>query len=176
MENNQSDILVVYNDIPTILIVDDDPDIIEFINQATRIFKESRYKLVFATTGEGAITIVNIQEIDAVVLDIKLPDVTGINIGKRIKEHYPEMPVAIFSSYSGPSVQEQVNEIGGIYWYKLEKMANPEILLDSLNQLATRNIKPSVDGFSRVPYSSSEMKQMKERRKLRIDKLKFPSF
>ncbi len=132
--------------------------------------------MIFATTGEGAISIVNTQDIDAVVLDIKLPDVTGINIGKHIKEHYPEIPVAIFTSYSGANVQEQVNEIGAFYWYKLEKMANPEMMLDSLNQLATRNIKPSADGLGKAVYSKSEIKQMKERRKSRIDKLTFPSF
>lgn len=171
MENKETKVIVGYKDIPTILMVDDDPDIIEFVNQSLRIFSETRYRVVFATTGEGAISIVNIQPIDAVVLDIKLPDVTGINIGKQIKEHYPDMPVAIFTSYSGDNVEEQVREIGASYWYKLEKMANPELLLSNLNNLVNH-----IDQTGTDELSEFQLEDMRDRRKARIDKLKFPSF
>lgn len=162
-----------YKDMPTILIVDDDPDIIEFINQTMRIFNERRFKIVFAATGLGAITMVNLQPIDAVVLDIKLPDITGINIGQKIKGHYPSMPIAIFTSYSGKNVEEQVKEIGAFYWYKLEVMANPQILLTYLNNL----LSGVFDDFkNKHIISDEELKAIKERRDSRIEKMQFPSY
>lgn len=162
-----------YKNIPTILIVDDDPDIIEFINQTMRIFNECRFKIVFAATGLGAITRINLQPIDAVVLDIKLPDITGINIGQKIKNHYPNMPIAIFTSYSGKNVEEQVKEIGAFYWYKLEIMANPQILLTYLNNLLSDFFDESIN---KHPISEEELQAIKERRDSRIKKMQFPSY
>ena len=174
MENKELPKPLGHKDVPTILLVDDDPDVIEFINQIIRLFSERRFNVMFATTGEGAIGIVNLQPIDAVVLDIKLPDVTGINIGKKIKQHYPDMPMAIFTSYSGKNVRDQVEEIGAFYWYKLNLMGNPEQLLSNLNSLVSGAFKNS--NSEEHIITEVELESMRERRNARMDKMQFPSY
>jgi DNA-binding NtrC family response regulator len=66
---------------PVILIVDDDPG----IRESFRLILEERYELVEAGDGRQAIEIVRTSEVDLVLLDIRLPEMDGIEVLERIK-------------------------------------------------------------------------------------------
>lgn len=53
-----------------------------------------------ATTGAETIAMVSKSEWDAVLLDITLPDLNGLEVLKRIKRERPNLPVLIFSMFS----------------------------------------------------------------------------
>ena len=64
-----------------ILIVDDDPG----IRESFRLILEEHYELVEAGDGRQAIEIVRTSEVDLVLLDIRLPEMDGIEVLERIK-------------------------------------------------------------------------------------------
>jgi DNA-binding NtrC family response regulator len=66
---------------PVILIVDDDPG----IRESFRLILEDKYELVEAGDGRQAIEIVRTSEVDLVLLDIRLPEMDGIEVLERIK-------------------------------------------------------------------------------------------
>ena len=66
---------------PVILIVDDDPG----IRESFRLILEEHYELVEAGDGRQAIEIVRANEVDLVLLDIRLPEMDGIEVLERIK-------------------------------------------------------------------------------------------
>jgi DNA-binding NtrC family response regulator len=66
---------------PVILIVDDDPG----IRESFRLILEEHYELVEAGDGRQAIEIVRTSEVDLVLLDIRLPEMDGIEVLERIK-------------------------------------------------------------------------------------------
>ena len=66
---------------PLILVVDDDPG----IRESFRLILEERYELVEAGDGRQALEIVRNSEVDLVLLDIRLPEMDGIEVLERIK-------------------------------------------------------------------------------------------
>jgi CheY-like chemotaxis protein len=61
---------------PVVLIVDDDPG----IRESFRLILEEKYELVEADDGRQAIEIVRTSEVDLVLLDIRLPEMDGIEV------------------------------------------------------------------------------------------------
>ncbi len=66
-----------------ILVVDDEPSIVDAVATALRY---EGYEVEEATTGRDALSAVVRFEPDLVVLDWMLPDIDGIDVGKRMRE------------------------------------------------------------------------------------------
>jgi two-component system OmpR family response regulator len=66
-----------------ILVVDDEPSIVDAVATALRY---EGYEVEEATTGREALTAVGRGEPDLVVLDWMLPDLDGIEVGRRLRE------------------------------------------------------------------------------------------
>ena len=67
---------------PTILVVDDEPSIVDAVSTALRY---EGYAVREATNGRDAIAAVAEAEPDLIVLDWMLPDVEGIEVGRRLR-------------------------------------------------------------------------------------------
>jgi PAS domain S-box-containing protein len=70
------------NKSPVILIVDDNADILW---SYSRLFESAGYQVLQAPTGEDCLRLVNEHRPDLVLLDVVLPDGSGIELCKRIK-------------------------------------------------------------------------------------------
>src|SRR5213595_3987574 len=66
-----------------ILVVDDEPSIVDAVATALRY---EGYAVDEATTGRQALAAVAQVEPDLIVLDWMLPDLDGIEVGKRLRE------------------------------------------------------------------------------------------
>jgi two-component system, OmpR family, alkaline phosphatase synthesis response regulator PhoP len=77
-----------------VLIVDDEPNI-------GRIFglklKLAGYDVVSTTRGAEAIELVRSQHFDVMLLDILMPDVTGMEVLERVRA-FSQIPILIFSA------------------------------------------------------------------------------
>jgi two-component system, OmpR family, response regulator len=68
---------------PRILVVDDEPSIVDAVATALRY---EGYDVEEATAGRDAIRSVSEREPDLIVLDWMLPDIEGIEVGRRLRE------------------------------------------------------------------------------------------
>src|ERR1700752_3382974 len=66
---------------PVILIVDDDPG----LRESFRLILEDGYGLLEAVDGRQALETVRSSEVDLVLLDIRLPEMDGIEVLERMK-------------------------------------------------------------------------------------------
>jgi DNA-binding NtrC family response regulator len=66
---------------PTILVVDDDPG----LRDSFRVILEDDYEVLDVPDGPGALEIVRSCQVDLVLLDIRLPEMDGIEVLERIK-------------------------------------------------------------------------------------------
>ena len=81
-----------------ILIVDDEPAIRK-LYQAE--FKEDGYEVVLADNGNSALaTVDDNQDIDLVILDIKMDGKDGLEVLDTIREKHRDIPVILNSAYS----------------------------------------------------------------------------
>ncbi|PKP33490.1 MAG: response regulator [Bacteroidetes bacterium HGW-Bacteroidetes-16] len=75
----------------TILIVEDEMSNFALLEA---LLSTTEAKIIHVTTGIAAIDYaINHPELDMVLMDIKLPDVNGYEVTKRIRVLYPELPI-----------------------------------------------------------------------------------
>ncbi len=79
-----------------ILIVDDERKICEILKE---ILEKQGYQVDYALNGSQALTMVEQKAIDLVLLDIKMPDIDGIALLKKIKNINPDLSVVIISAF-----------------------------------------------------------------------------
>jgi two-component system, sensor histidine kinase and response regulator len=84
----------------SILVVDDEPDNFEVIEA---LLPSDKYALHYASRGEDAIACLNIFKPDAILLDVMMPDVDGIEVCKRIKAMTirQAIPIIMITALSG---------------------------------------------------------------------------
>jgi DNA-binding response OmpR family regulator len=71
----------------------------------------SRYDLVFASTGAEAMTKLAEHRPDAAVLDMRLPDTNGVELLQRIRKLAPSLPVIITTAYMSIEPQLKVLDL-----------------------------------------------------------------
>jgi two-component system, OmpR family, KDP operon response regulator KdpE len=84
---------------PRILVVDDEPQILRALSANLR---GAGYDVVTATTGEEAIANAAMKPPDAVILDLVLPDKSGTDVTKELRE-WSRAPVILLSAVGDES-------------------------------------------------------------------------
>ena len=86
-----------------ILVVDDEAP----IRKTIRLQLEGTgYEILEAEDGEKGIELLdneNILEVDAIICDVRMPKVNGIEAVAYFREHYPSIPVVVLTGF--PDVQ-----------------------------------------------------------------------
>lgn len=85
-----------------ILIVDDTPDMVTLMAKAVRM---EGYETIVASNGQEALELASTEQPDALLLDIMMPNMSGIEVLHRLKENPDicEIPVILVSAKSEDS-------------------------------------------------------------------------
>ena len=78
-----------------ILLVEDEAEIASFIQRG---LTEEDYVVTWATTGEQALTQLSAAAIDAVLLDIRLPGMSGLDMLEQVRAHDKRLPVMMLTA------------------------------------------------------------------------------
>ncbi len=89
-----------------ILIVDDDQSIGEFLSE---MFADDGYVTTTVYNGASAMTRLENEEYQLVLLDLRLPDMHGTEILQKLRIQYPDIDVIIITSYA--SIDTVVNAL-----------------------------------------------------------------
>ena len=77
----------------TVLVVDDD----EGMRDTLTAVLKSDYRVLRAATGEAALQMMESEDIDLMLLDVRLPGINGFEVLKITKENYPYIEVIVIS-------------------------------------------------------------------------------
>jgi DNA-binding NtrC family response regulator len=88
---------------PLVLICDDE----EGIRESFKLILENDYTLQFAINGVEALDLLKKISPAAMLLDIKMPKMHGIDILKEIKKSYPALPVIIVTGYQSVEMAQE---------------------------------------------------------------------
>ena len=94
-----------------ILIVDDEKDLFWTI---TNLLNDEGYTLMVANDGKNALIQIKDASPDLVILDLKLPDINGIDLLSKIKEIDSNIPVVILTAYGEVSSAVSAMKMGAI--------------------------------------------------------------
>jgi two-component system, NtrC family, response regulator PilR len=107
-----------------LLVVDDEEIIIDIFQN---LLEGKEYKVSYAKNGEEALKIVENDDIDVIILDLKLPDITGDEVFQTVKLLNPTIPVIIVTAYG--SMQGAVELMKrGVFDYIAKPFHNEEVI------------------------------------------------
>lgn len=78
-----------------ILLVEDEPDVASFVQQG---LEEEGYEVSWAETGRRGLEYVQQVGIDLVLLDIRLPDLSGLQVCEQLRLHRPDLPILMLTA------------------------------------------------------------------------------
>jgi len=111
-----------------ILVVDDD---VAFCSLLQTFLKKKGFDVTNSFTGKEAVEIINKDDFDVVITDIRLPDSDGMEILKRVKEKDISTPVILMTGYT--DIKTAVNAMKQGAFDYVGKPINPEELLNTIN-------------------------------------------
>ena len=82
---------------PRILVVDDEPDIIDVVEI---VLSEDGMEVVRAASGGEALCLLRRQQFDAVISDIRMPDLSGMELLKEAKQLAPDTAFVMITAYA----------------------------------------------------------------------------
>lgn len=77
------------------LVVDDEPNLVDLLAQALRY---EGWNVLTALTGRDAVSIATEEAPDVIILDIMLPDITGLDVMRRIHSTHPLIPILFLTA------------------------------------------------------------------------------
>ena len=96
---------------PTILIVEDHEAVrASLINLLRANFKDCRF--LETKNGEEAIALVRAHKPDIVLMDIGLPEMSGIEATRHIKTEVPKTKVVVMTIHEAPHYQADADAVG----------------------------------------------------------------
>lgn len=118
-----------------VLLVDDEKELVSTLAERL-LFRGINAEWV--TNGKAALQSVKEKKYDIAVLDIKMPGISGIELGKKIKEIYPDIHI-IFCTGQGSSFNFKAGSVQSEEDYYLQKPIDINSLIEKMNQLRDGN-------------------------------------
>lgn len=116
-----------------ILLVDDEPEILYSLQGLLR----REFELYTAESGSQALEILQQHPIHVIMSDQRMPEMTGVQLMRRVKTEHPEAIRIVFTGYADiRAVIEAINNVG-LYRY-ITKPWDPDELIEVLHQAAAR--------------------------------------
>jgi len=96
---------------PLVLVVDHDP---VYVSVTASTLLDAGFKALTATTAQEAMQHFKVAKPDIVLLDYLIPDETGLELLRHIKESCPELPVVIVTSLWDKDAAAEARAAGAV--------------------------------------------------------------
>ncbi len=126
-----------------ILIVDDTQDSLEFLN---RILEEQGYRVRLTTNGHLALKSVAAKLPDLILLDVKMPEMDGYEVCRRLKsnEQSRNVPVVFISAHGETAKKVEGFKAGGVDFIT-KPFEREEVLVRVESQLRLRKLNENLE-------------------------------
>jgi len=132
-----------------ILIVDDEDS---FLLSLVDMFKDCGEKLTIFTAGNGkeAIDVLEKEDINLVVTDLKMPELDGFGLLSHMSKANPNTPVIVMTAFGTPDMEDNVLDMGAFQY--IEKPIEFDRLLTQINEGLVAGTTGHVAGISTASF------------------------
>jgi DNA-binding NtrC family response regulator len=125
----------------TVLVVDDEKNILLTLSQALQV---AGYKTELAASGQVALDVLAAKPVDAVLMDVKMPDIDGLTALAKAMELNPKLPVIMMSGHGTIDTAVKATQLGARDF--LEKpIARDRLLVALRNALQHQAVVEELD-------------------------------
>lgn len=137
-----------------VLLVDDEE---EFLKTLSQRLEMRGLKVTGATRGEVAVDLADKQNFDAIVIDLAMPGMDGLETLKKIKESHPEAEIIMLSGQGSVKTSIEAMKLGAEDF--LEKPVDMKELLSKIHEMKNKRIlileKQSMEEIEKIMKSKS---------------------
>jgi two-component system alkaline phosphatase synthesis response regulator PhoP len=119
-----------------ILIVDDEASLRQTL---ARILQRAGFEVTTSTNGTEALALLSQHPFDLVYLDIRMPDISGLDVLKTIHAKYPELPVILFTAQPDLNSAVEALRSGAIDY--LLKPLKPQTIIERTRSILANKQK-----------------------------------
>lgn len=123
-----------------ILVVDDEESIREFLEI---MLKKEGYEVTTAEDGAKAKEILTKKTFDMIISDMQMPNVTGIELLRHVRESYPDIVFMIITAFGTTETAVEAMKLGA-YDYLTKPFKIDEVRLNIANALRSKNLETEV--------------------------------
>jgi DNA-binding response OmpR family regulator len=131
-----------------VLIVDDEETLTWSLAKSLSHDREA-YEITTANDGETALSLLQEDIFDLVVLDIRLPGISGLDVLMKIKEENPATKVIIMTAYGSSEIKAKAKARGSLYYlekpFEIDQMRG--LILKALREDNARGFDGSITGL-----------------------------
>lgn len=122
---------------PRILVVDDEESIREFLEI---MLKKEGYEITTAEDGAFAKDILTKKSFDMVISDLQMPNMTGIELLKHVRESYPDLVFMMITAFGTTESAVEAMKMGA-YDYLTKPFKIDEVRINVANALRSKNLE-----------------------------------
>ena len=116
---------------PKVLLVDDEQ---EFLEPMAARFQRRHIPCCTSRTGEYALQLLKKEHFDCAVVDVRMPVMDGLELLRRIRKDFPQIPVILLTGHASVELGVQGMELGAFDY--LMKPVDLDELLDAVRRAA----------------------------------------
>ena len=132
-----------------LLLIEDEPALCRALSS---FFGQRGFRVSTAMTGQGGIEQIRRTPADVVLLDLKLPDSSGLEILSELKAQYPNLRVVVISGLSdAPTIQEAMQRGASDYLAKPFDFDRCFYAAMGLEPVELSTAQPESEALARVP-------------------------
>ena len=123
-----------------VLVVDDEPDIRRVVRM---MLEKAGYDVLEAEDGQAAIEVINTGEnrlmLDAVVCDMRMPKINGVEALAYFRDNFPHVPVVVLTGF--PDTEMAVSSMrNGVVDYLVKPVDSERLTTAVASAMAQRGI------------------------------------
>lgn len=126
----------------SILIVEDEPSLIFTLEDT---LENEGYETFIAEEGQEALKIVKNEEIDLLILDLMLPDISGFEVCKKIREEDYSFPIIMLTAKD-----QEIDKVTGLNIGADDYMTKPFGVKELLARIQARLRRVSIEKEQRI--------------------------
>jgi two-component system NtrC family sensor kinase len=143
-----------------ILVVDDSPDIRQYLEEA--VLRPAGYEVRTVGDGMSALTLVGEIEPDVVITDNQMPNLTGLELIKRVCSELPHPPIIMMTSAGNESLAVEAMRAGA--FDLLSKPFEAELMLAAVGRALAhrRRWHEIVEGQANASSAAETLRRLEE--------------
>jgi DNA-binding NtrC family response regulator len=98
----------------SVLVVDDD---MAWLSSVERWLAREGFRVIGMSRGQWVVQAVDFHQPDAVVLDVHLPGVDGLDVLGQLRRRRPEIPVIIMTAFGDLDVADRARRLGAADYF-----------------------------------------------------------
>ena len=133
----------------TVLIVDDETSFLLSLRDGLSLLQD-RFAVVTAADGEAAVAVLQNQQIDLLVTDLRLPKMDGFELLAWVSRHQPQLPVIVMTAFSTPEIEARLAHLPTLQF--MEKPLDLKTLQDGILRGLQSGPKSYIRGVSLATF------------------------